>query len=45
MPKSPTHKTAKLTVFLKALRDESEETGLSREAIDDYLQQERQDWD
>ena len=45
MPKTQTNKTAKLTEFLKALPDEPEETGLSREAINDYLQQERQDCD
>lgn len=36
---------AKMTAFLNALPDESKETGLSREAINQFIQQERQSWD
>ncbi len=45
VPDKSTTKAEQMAAFLKALPDEPEEAGLSREAIDDYLRHERQSWD
>ena len=45
LPKAAENKSEKLTAFLNALPDVPEGKGLSREAINDYIQQERQGWD
>ncbi|MDD5272512.1 MAG: hypothetical protein PHU14_07325 [Methylovulum sp.] len=36
---------AKMAAFLDTLPDQADGIGLSREAINDYMQQERQSWD
>ncbi|WP_161782397.1 hypothetical protein [Methylobacter tundripaludum] len=45
LPEATENKAVKMAAFLNALPDESDESGLSREAINDYIQQERQGWD
>lgn len=45
IPDKSADKAEQMAAFLKALPDEPEEPGLSREAINDYLRQERQSWD
>ena len=45
VPKSVEDKSAALSIFLEALPDTPNDKGMSREAINDYIQQERQGWD
>ncbi|WP_020561555.1 hypothetical protein [Methylosarcina fibrata] len=45
LPDKSTDKAEQMAAFLRALPDEPKEAGLSREAIDDYLRQERQSWE
>ena len=45
LPKVSEKKSSKLSDFLEALPDTPDDKGLSREAINDYMQQERQSWD
>lgn len=45
LPEVTGNKIAKMAAFLNELPDESEESGLSREVINDYIQQEHQGWD
>ncbi|HEY8097267.1 MAG TPA: hypothetical protein VIE65_14375 [Methylobacter sp.] len=45
LPEVTENKAVKMAAFLNALPDETDESGLSREAINDYIQQERQGWD
>ncbi len=45
VPKAVEDKSVALSVFLEALPDTPNDKGMSREAINDYIQQERQGWD
>ncbi len=45
LPEVTENKAAKMAAFLKGLPDEADQSGLSRAAINDYIQQERQGWD
>jgi hypothetical protein len=45
LPEVTENKIIKMAAFLNGLPDESEEPGLSREAINDSIKQERQSWD
>ena len=45
LPKVAENNSAKLTAFLEALPDTPDDKGLSREAINNYILQDRQGWD
>jgi hypothetical protein len=44
LPEATENKAVKMAAFLNGLPDETDESGMSREAINEFLQQERQDW-
>jgi len=45
LPEVTENKAVKMAAFLNALPDKADQSGLSRAAINEYIDQERSDWD